>query len=234
MKLKNWKGYNIIDLFLLGAGLITVVATSIVFKSGWLIIVNSVLGLICVFTQAKGKVLTQFVGIVWFVFYCFMAYQQKYYGETILYATIMIPLYIYGAIHWLANKDKIDNTVIVKTKFSVKEISIFLFVWAGVSVGIFFLLRVLNTAQLWLSTLAFCTMLPSVYLLIRRSKWNQILFLINDVILCVLWQTLLYKGALEFVPILCYQIFQIIYDAYGVLEWIKLEKRQQNDLKFHF
>lgn len=234
MKLKNWKGYNIIDLFLLGAGLITVVATSIVFKSGWLIIVNSVLGLICVFTQAKGKVLTQFVGIVWFVFYCFMAYQQKYYGETILYATIMIPLYIYGAIHWLANKDKSDNTVIVKTKFSIKEISIFLFVWVGVSVGIFFLLRVLNTAQLWLSTLAFCTMLPSVYLLIRRSKWNQILFLINDVILCVLWQTLLYKGALEFVPILCYQIFQIIYDAYGVLEWIKLEKRQQNELKFHF
>lgn len=177
--------------------------------------------------QAKGKIATQFIGVVWFVFYCFLAYYQKYYGETILYATIMIPLYIYGIIHWLAHRDKSDNTVIVKHKLSKIEISIFVPVWLAVSVGVFFLLRALNTEQLYLSTVAFCTMLPSVYLLMRRSAWNQLLFLINDIVLCFLWQMLLYKGSMEFIPILCYQIFQIIYDAYGIYEWWKLGKKQK-------
>lgn len=229
-KLKTWKGYNIIDVVLLGAGLITIITTSIIFKSNWLIIVNSLLGICCVFMQAKGKIATQFIGIVWFVFYCFMSYQQKYYGETILYATIMIPLYIYGVIHWLAHRDKKDNVVLVKNKISGKEIAIFSSVWAVVSVGVFFLLQALNTAQLWLSTIAFCTMLPSVYLLMRRNKWNQLMFLVNDIILCILWQTLVYKGDYSFIPILCYQVFQIIYDAYGLFEWIKLEKKQKQEI----
>ena len=94
MKLKSWKGYNLIDLILLGSGVITILVTSILFKSNWLIIVNSLLGILCVFTQAKGKVATLFIGIIWFVFYCFLSYQQKYYGETILHIVIMIPLYI--------------------------------------------------------------------------------------------------------------------------------------------
>ena len=230
MKLKNWKGYNIIDAILLGSGLITIIVTSVIFNANWLIIVNSLLGILCVFMQAKGKIATQFIGIIWFVFYCFMSYQQKYYGETILYATIMIPLYIYGVIHWLANRDKKDNVVIVKNKINTIELAIFISIWSIVSIGVFFLLKVLNTAQLWLSTIAFCTMLPSVYLLIRRNKWNQLLFLINDVVLFILWQTLLYKGNYVFIPILCYQVFQIIYDIYGLFEWIKLEK-QQNQSK---
>lgn len=227
MKLKNYKGYNLIDGILLGAGVVTIIVTSIVFNSDWLVIVNSLLGILCVFMQAKGKVATQFIGIVWFVFYCFLSYQQKYYGETILYATIMIPLYIYGVIHWLRHRDKKDNIVIVENKLKLKEVAISSVVWVGVSVGVFFLLRALNTAQLWLSTIAFCTMLPSVYLLMRRNKWNQLLFLINDVVLCVLWQSLVYRGDFSFIPILCYQVFQIIYDAYGIYEWFRIEKKQK-------
>jgi len=179
--------------------------------------------------QAKGKIATQFIGVIWFVFYCYLSYQQKYYGETILYATIMIPLYIYGIISWLAHRDKKDNVVIIKNKISLTELLIFLSIWLCVDVGVFFLLQTLNTAQLWLSTIAFCTMLPSVYLLMRRNKWNQLLFLINDIVLCILWQTLVYKGDYSFIPILCYQVFQVIYDAYGMFEWIRLEKKQKNE-----
>lgn len=223
----EWRGYNLVDLILLSAGLIAIITTSVVFKASWLIIVNSCLGILCVFMQAKGKVATQFIGIIWFVFYCFLSYQNQYYGETILYATIMIPLYIYGAIHWLANRNKKENVVIVRNNFSKKEWGIFIPALLCVSVGVFFLLQALNTAQLWISTLAFCTMLPSVYLLIRRNKWNQVLFLINDIVLCCLWQILVFKGQMEFLTIFAYQIFQIIYDAYGIFEWNKLEKKQK-------
>lgn len=224
---KSVWGYNFLDLILVLVGLISVITTSIIFGSSWLIIVNSVLGILTVFTQAKGKVITQFIGIAWFVFYIVMAVQQSYYGEAILYGTIMIPMYIYGVIHWLSHRDKKGNFVIVRKNLPAKE---WLFMFLGLSilsVGIYFLLSSLNTAQLWLSTIAFCTMLPCVYLLIRRCKWNQLFFLINDIVLFFLWQILVLKGNLTFLPIMCYQVCQIIYDAYGFIEWIKLEKKQK-------
>lgn len=154
MKLKTWKGYNIIDLLLLGGGIIIIITTSIVFRSNWLTIVNSLLGICCVFMQAKGKIATQFIGVIWFVFYCFLSYQQEYYGETMLYATITIPLYIYGIIHWFAHRDKKDNVVIVENKINTKEPSIFLSVWACISVVVFFLLRIFANAKKQVESIA--------------------------------------------------------------------------------
>ena len=70
---------------------------------------NTILGLLCVFTQAKGKMDTQFIGIIYFCFYIAISYSQNYYGEAILYLTIMLPMYVYGVIHWLKNRDEKDD-----------------------------------------------------------------------------------------------------------------------------
>ena len=108
-KLKSWKGYNIIDLILIVSGIVVVSVSGLLFHSKWFIIVNTLLALLCVFTQAKGKIATQFIGILYFCFYIFISYSQKYYGEALVYLVILLPLYIYGVIHWLRNKDKQDN-----------------------------------------------------------------------------------------------------------------------------
>ena len=225
--MKTWKGYNILDLILILTGIIVVTITGILFGSPWYIIVSTLLGLLCVFTQAKGKISTQFIGIIYFCFYIFISYTQKYYGEAILYLSIMLPMYIYGVIHWLANRDKKENVVIVKSNLSKKE---WLFSSIGfviLSVGVFFLLKALKTSQLITSTLSFVSMLPAVYLLIRRCKWNQVAFLINDFIVPILWLVLVIQGDLSFLPMVVYHIFQITYDIYGLIEWIKLEKKQK-------
>lgn len=225
--MKTWKGYNILDLILILTGIIVVTITGILFGSPWYIIVSTVLGLLCVFTQAKGKISTQFIGIIDFCFYIFISYTQKYYGEAILYLFIMLPMYIYGVIHWLANRDKKVNVVIVKSNLSKKE---WLFSSIGfvlLSVGAFFLLKALKTSQLITSTLSFVSMLPAVYLLIRRCKWNQVAFLINDFIVPILWLVLVIQGDLSFLPMVIYHVFQIAYDIYGLIEWRKLEKKQK-------
>lgn len=227
--MKTWKGYNLLDLILISTGIIVVTITGIIFGSSWYVMLSTLLGLLCVFTQAKGKISTQFFGIVHFCFYIFISYTQKYYGEAILYLVIMLPMYIYGVIHWLANRDKKENVVIVKSNLSKKE---WLFASIGfvlLSVGVFFLLKALKTSQLITSTLSFVTMLPAVYLLIRRCKWNQVAFLINDFIVPILWIVLVVKGNLSFLPMVVYHIFQITYDVYGLIEWIKLEKKQKSE-----
>lgn len=73
------------------------------------------------FTQAKGQIATQFIGAIYFCFYIFIAYTQKLYGEAILYLVIMLPMYIYGIIHWLKNRDKKENVVIVRSNLSKKS-----------------------------------------------------------------------------------------------------------------
>lgn len=231
MKKFNWRGYNLLDFFLIIIGILTVTLTSIVFGTKWYIVLNTILGLLCVFTQAKGKVSTQFIGIIHFCFYIFISYTQKYYGEALLYLIIMLPMYIYGAIHWLRHRDKKDEVVIVRSNLSKLEWILSSFGFVFVSVCVFFLLKVLNTSQLIVSTLSFLSMLPAVYLLMRRCKWNQVAFLINDFIVPILWIFLVVEGNLEFIPMCIYHVFQIIYDVYSLIEWIKLEKKQKQENK---
>jgi nicotinamide mononucleotide transporter len=229
MKFKVYKGYTIIDLILILTGIIAVTISGILFGSKWYIIANTLLGLLCVFTQAKGKIATQFIGIIYFCFYIFICYSQKYYGEGLLYLIIMLPMYIYGAIHWLMNYDKKDNVVIVKSNLSKLEWLLSSLLIIGIGISVFFILKALNTNQLVLNTLSFVSMLPAVYLLIRRCKWNQVAFLINDFIVPILWIFLVINGDLSFIPMCIYHIFQIMYDVYGLSEWIKIEKSQKNE-----
>ncbi len=140
-------------------------------------------------------------------------------------------MYIYGAIHWLRHRDKKDEVVIVRSNLSKLEWILSSLGFVFVSVCVFFLLKVLNTSQLIVSTLSFVSMLPAVYLLMRRCKWNQVAFLINDFIVPILWIFLVVEGNLEFIPMCIYHVFQIIYDVYGLIEWIKLEKKQKQENK---
>ena len=228
--MKCWKGYNILDLVLISIGIITVTSTSIIFNSKWYIILNTILGLLCVFTQAKGKIATQFIGVIYFCFYIGISYSQKYYGEVVLYLTILLPMYIYGIIHWLRNRDsKEENTVVVRSNLSKKEWLILSIGFILLSIIVYFILKSLDTSQLLISTLSFVSMLPAVYLLARRCKWNQVAFLINDFIVPLLWIFLVIEGNTIFVPMCIYHVFQITYDVYGFIEWIKLEKRQSNN-----
>ncbi|MBR7172475.1 MAG: nicotinamide mononucleotide transporter [Clostridia bacterium] len=226
--MKTWKGYNFVDFILIFSGIVVVTVSSVLFGSKWYITINTILGLLCVFTQAKGKVSTQFIGIIYFFFYIFISYSNKYYGEALLYLIIMLPLYIYGAIHWLANRDKKDNVVIVKSNLSKTEWIVSGISFLIVSLIVFIILKVLNTAQLLISTLSFVSMLPAVYLLIRRCKWNQVAFLLNDFIVPILWILLVIQGDFSFLPMCIYYLFQVTYDIYGLLEWIKLEKEQKS------
>lgn len=229
--MKTWKGYNILDLILILSGLVTVIVSGVLFGSPWYIILSTILGLLCVFTQAKGKIATQFIGIIYFSFYIFISYAQKYYGEALLYLIIMLPMYIYGVIHWLNNRNKKENIVIVRSNLSASEWLILSFCLIGISIGVYFILKALNTSQLITSTLSFVSMLPAVYLLIRRCKWNQVAFLVNDFIVPILWIFLVIQGDLSFLPMCIYHIFQITYDVYGLIQWIKLEKKQKEEVK---
>jgi nicotinamide mononucleotide transporter len=164
-----------------------------------------------------------------FLCYSIISYNQHYYGEAILYVFILIPIYIYGIIHWLQNRSNKNNVVIVRGNLTKKEWCVLFVFFLITSLISYYILKQLDTSELFISTLSFITALPALYLLARRSKWNQVAFLVNDFIVPLLWISLAIKGYLIFIPMCIYHIFQITYDIYGLIEWIKLEKIQKED-----
>ena len=224
--MKTWKGYNLVDLFLIVSGMIVVSISGIVCNSSWYIIINTLFGLLYVFAQAKGKISTQFLGIIHFSFYIFIAYTQKFYGEALLYLVIMLPMHIYGAIHWLMHKDKKNNVVLVRNILSKTECLLSGIALIILSFLIYLFLKFLNTKLLIVNCLSFITMLPGLYLLIRRYRWNHIVFLVNDFIVPILWILLVIEGDYSFIPMCIYHVFQLLYDLYGILQWRKIHQLQ--------
>ena len=225
--MKTWHGYSLLDFILISVGFLAIVFTSIFLDVSWYLIINALLAIFCVFTQAKGKVITQFLGLIWSAFYIYIAYKFHYYGEVILTIVAVIPMYIYGIIHWLKNKKGDSDEVVIRQQFSKKE---WLALIIGLAVGfvvIYFLLKALNTAQLLISTASFILLLLAMYMLIRRHKWNLVPFLLQDIINPLFWIPVIVAGQTGYVIMLIHLLFQIIYDIYGTIEWNKKAKAQK-------
>ncbi len=93
--LKDWTKFEKTLLFL---GLTLITITSIIFKSDVLTAICAILCNITVLFQAKGKNLGQVFGIIIAILYSIVSFNNKFYGEVILYILIMLPMYIMGLI----------------------------------------------------------------------------------------------------------------------------------------
>jgi len=182
------------------------------------------MGIFCALTQAKGKVISQFVGLVLVFLYSILSFKNKYYGEVIIYVFIMLPLFISGIVSWLKNINKETNTVI-ENKLQKKECILFTIISIVLFVGLYNLLKYFNTSQLFISTLSMVTSLFATYLIARRSKFGFLFYIGNDIILFILWGLPVIKGNLILIPMLFNPIINFINDSYGWKSW---NKRKNN------
>lgn len=222
----KWYEYLFMSVFY--AALITV---SCVFKSSALISLNAIFGVTAVFFLTKGLILGQIIGFVQTILYIVMCFQNRYFGEVIVGFSISIPTYIFGVITWLKNKSGENNVVKVSKDVSIKEIIIALLCVSVLSIGIYFLLRSFDTASLIISTLTVCIMIMAGYLLVKRSEYTFIFYIMNCITVICLWMSIIFeKGDKSYwATVVTYFIFLIL-DAYGVFNWLRLKKAQNSDV----
>lgn len=221
--LKEW---NRLEKILLFGSIILVSIVAIIFKSDLLTTLCSIVGIITALLLAKGKKLGQLFGILITILYSIVSFKNKFYGEVIIYILLMLPMYIIGIISWLKYHNKETNTVNVN-KINWKE-----WIWVSVIsvvvfIGIYLLLKSFNTEELIVSTLSVVASLFAVYLQIRRSRFSFYFYVINDVILIILWGIPVITGDLLLIPMVFNPIINLINDIYGIFNWKKLEKRQK-------
>lgn len=212
---KDWKPF---EIGLLLFDIIAITISSFIGRSGILTILTSLAGVICVLLQAKGKILSQFVGIVEVMLYSILSYQNHYYGEIIIYVLVVFPMYVYGVISWMTHKNEETDTV-EPNQISKKEWTMLVLASAIGFVVLYYVLKYFNTSQLIISSLSMITSLIATYLITRRSKYSFLFYIGNDIILILLWGIPVMQGEFYLLPILVENIILLMNDSYGLKNW---------------
>lgn len=189
-------------------------------------LVTSVLGVITVIFGAKGLVWAPIINIIYNIVYILLSYSQGFYGEVIIYIFLMTPLNIAMIVSWFKNKSKKDENIVAVNKLSKKEY-ILLFVFTlFISVIFYLLLKALNTSALLISTISLIDSFIASYLLFRRCSNYALSYIVNDIILIVLWSFAIKNNGIAYLPIVLSFIVFLVNDIYGLISWKKREKEQ--------
>ena len=224
--MKLFKEWTKFEKTLSFGSIFIIILVGIVFKSDILTTSCSVVGVITAFLHAKGKNLGQVFGLLITALYSVVSFKNKYFGEVLIYLTIMLPMYIIGIISWARHKNIETNSVEIN-RVKKKELGIIIILSGFIYIGIYYLLRFFNTNELIISTASVLISMLAMYFQVRRSRYSFSFYLINDIILTLLWGIPVIKGNLLLFPMFINPIINLISDIYGLHNWKRIEKIQK-------
>jgi len=188
-------------------------------------LIASLIGVTALIFVAKGLVLGQLLTVVFSVFYGIISVLFAYYGEMITYLFMTTPMAIVAAIEWIKNPYK--NTQEVKVhKVTKKQLAVMWLLTLLVTVLFYFILKALNTANLFFSTVSITTSFVASYLTFLRSPYYAIGYSANDVVLIILW-ILASVEDISYLPMVACFIMFLFNDLYGFYNWRRIQKRQK-------
>lgn len=187
---------------------------------------SSLAGVTCIVFNAKGNFIGQAVSIVFGVLYGIYAFTQRYYGETLIYFFLMVPIHVVSVVGWLKNKFNGKTHEVTVNTLKRKEFFAVGFAAIAVTAAFYFLLRALNTDNLIVSTVSLTTSLAAAYFMLRRCEIFSVCFLCNDVVLIVLWSMKLASEGTRVLPSVVAFVMFLFIDAYCFFSWRRIKKRQ--------
>ena len=224
---KNWNLFEI--CFLIGSLLALVLCFVFSADKNVFSFVASLIGVLSVITVAKGLVIAPFIDIVYNVLYAIISIFQGYYGELIIYTLIMIPISVMAIISWRKNRNKDNKDIVEVNTIGLKEYIYLAIVTIVASVGFYFLLKALNTNEIVVSLLAFITSTVASYLMLRRSSYYALGFILNDAALIVLWAIVVVNSGMGYLPtVISFCVF-LVNDIYGFIHWKVSESKQYKE-----
>lgn len=228
MKLKNpFKDLTRFELCLWLVSSVVVVI-SFVFSpdKNLLTLIASLFGVTALIFIAKGYVIGQVLIIIFALLYGAVSFAEEYYGEVITYVCMSAPMAVMSLISWATHRYK-DTKEVTVNKLSKWQVVIMLALTTVVTVGFYFILDLLGTANLIVSTLSVATSFAAVYMTFMRSPYYAVGYSINDIILITLWVMAAVENSAYIPMILCFVMF-LINDLYGFISWYKRGKKQHN------
>lgn len=173
---------------------------------------------------AKGNAWGQILMIVFSVLYAIISWEFRYWGEMITYLGMTLPMAVWSTITWIRNPAKNGKDVAIQ-KLTLKHIILLVFFSVLITTIFCYLLYLLNTPNIVLSTISITTSFLAASLTILRSSYYALGYASNDIVLIILW-TMASMGNLTYIPIVINFIIFFINDMYGFFSWKKRESSQ--------
>lgn len=224
MKFRNpFKGFTKFEWCLWIGSVIAIAASHFAVGSkDWASLCVSLVGVTSLIFSARGDPFAPVLFIVFGVIYAVKSFFVRYYGEMIISLCMQIPVAIMSLITWLKNTTKEHQ--VTAAHLNIKKFAIVLAIDVVITIPFYFLLKYFNTANLIPSTISFITSFAALFLMTLRIPQFALAFILNDIVMIVLWSMALYKDISYISLVVCFVIF-LINDTYTFISWLK---RQRN------
>lgn len=227
-KIKNYFTKFEVGLWLSSVTLI--VLSFLLFDRGSaMTLIASLLGITSLIFNAKGNPIGQVLIIIFSLLYGIISWGFSYYGEMITYLGMSAPMALCALISWLKNPYKGDRAQVKVNSLQKKEWLFLCLLSITVTVLFYWVLKVFGTSNLIWSTVSVTTSFFAAYLTFRRSAYFALAYATNDVVLIALWAFAATTDISYVSVIVCFITF-LVSDLYGFFSWIKMEKRQKEEV----
>lgn len=233
-KLRNpFKSLNKFDWALWLTSLVGVTVSFLAVQStDWWTLATSLIGVTALIFAAKGDPFGLIIMMGFSLIYTFVSYTFGYYGECLIYLCMQLPVSIASLITWLKNPYKKGEAEVKVGKLTPKYALIIAISAILVTTAFYFILRAFNTENLITSTISVATSFVALFLMALRVPLYSVAFMLNDVVLIVLW-SLACVSSISYVPmVVCFSVF-LLNDLYAFINWSKRKKRQQKEDDVH-
>lgn len=191
------------------------------------IIFACLIGVTALIFVAKGYVIGQILTALFALVYGVVSYDLHYYGEMITYLGMSAPIALLSAYTWWKHPYKDSKEVEVYT-LSKKDIIVTFVLAVLVTFIFYFILKWLNTSEMFFSTMSITTSFLACYLTYLRSPYYALGYSANDIVLIILWILASIKDPANIPMIFCFVMF-LVNDVYGFINWKRMSKLQKEE-----
>lgn len=224
--IKNYvKDWNLFEKIWLITFTVVNIYLFFAWHDSWIGLIASLTGMLCVVLTAKGRISNYYFGIINVLFYAYIAYQNKYYGEVILNVVYFFPMSIVGIYFWFKheNKNKIDTVYVKKIKKSEFLFWILISAIGIVIYGLF--LKSIGGALPFVDASSTVLSITGMILTVRRATAQWPLWVVEDIIEVGMWIYVFITTKGDISMIIMWSAY-LVNACYGYYNWKKMEKNQ--------
>ena len=217
MKLKNFliqetKGFNIFEKIFFPFEIILIVAISIFLNDSKIALISAIAGISYTILAGKGKISCYIIGLCGTFCYCYIAYNNGFYGNLALYGLYFFPMQIIGLIKWRKYIKKETGTI-KKTCLNEKEKIIYFSLALILTLGFSYILFLAGDKNPIIDSTTTIFSILAQILTVKRCVEQWYLWLIVNILTFIMWIIAYINGSNCFATIIMWgtYIFLAIY-----------------------
>ena len=179
----GWKAFDIAWLTFATA---VILGLSLYWHDTWVSLIAALTGVWCVVLTGKGKRSSFLIGIVNVLFYAWIAWEAKFYGEVMLNLLYYFPAGFVGFFAWKKHMNEATGEV-NKARLPAKK-SVFLYVLTAAAIVIYgYILKLLGGALPYIDSMSTVVSVVAQILSIKRLAEQWVLWIVVDAVTVVMW-----------------------------------------------